>query len=172
MNLLDTIFIIIIAHAGLAFLQSFKKGPSQYQNLLEIKIDGHSGKPSAGHSASGQPNVQELLDLELSKSGFCCKDLLVAVLIWSKLLRIIGFIPILLYSTYIMLSIWEPVFTKQTNVKLLSIISFSSALVLQVLYILLKLFSKIPQLLTRLHSEYKDSDFALILFDIKPLWKK
>jgi hypothetical protein len=161
-TLLGAIFITFSAHAGLAFFQSFKKGPSQHQDLLDIQIDGFSVPAS----------VQQLLDLELLTSKFCCKDLLAAVLIWSKRLRIIGFLPLLLYITSLMLLIGEPVFTKEINVELLSRISSLSALVLQVLYILLKLLSKIPQLLMHLHPDYKNSGFLPILLDIKPLWKK
>jgi hypothetical protein len=160
-TLLGALFIPVIAHAGLAFFQSFRKGPSQHQALLDIQING----------LSSPIGVQQLFDIQLLTNKFCCRDLLTAALIWSQRLRTIGFIPILLYLFFVFLLIAKPAFTKETNVELLSSILVGLALSLQLLYVFLKVFSKIPDLLIHLHPDYKGSGFLPILFDIKPLWK-
>jgi len=161
----DTIFVLVgiplFAHSGLAFFQSFLKGPSQYDDLHDFEI---SGLPTS-------VKIQELFKIKLSSGRFCCKDLIAAVLIWSRRLRMIGFLPLMLYVTFIFLLLVKGSFTEDFNVEFLSNILLGVAFLLQVLYILFKLRSNIPQLLMHL-PKYEKASFLLILFDVVPLWKR
>jgi hypothetical protein len=148
------------AHAGFTFLQCFRKGPSQYNDLLDIQIDNLSCPIS----------IQGLLDTPLPNNPrFYCRDLLVAALIWCRRLRVIGVIPIMLYLIVILLSITKNFFSQEININLLSSILLASAFVLQVLYLIFKVLSKIPELL-KLHKNYAQAKFMPILLDMKPLW--
>lgn len=162
---IEAIFVVIglplFAHAGLIFIQSFRKGPSQYDDLLRVQISGLSNPMS----------VQELCDIKLC-SKFYCKELLASVLIWSNRLRKIGFIPILLYLFFMFLTLFEFVLKEQVNTKLLFSILVSAAILIQVFYVLLKMYSNIPQLLIHLHGNYKNSSYLFVLLDIVPILKR
>ncbi len=160
-NLIKLIFLPLLVHAGLMFFQSFRKGPSQYDDLLGIQIN----------NLKDNMKVQELLDVKLC-NRLWCKDLLAGVIVWSKCLRIIGLLPFLLYFIYFFLLFTEGVFKEQVDIELLFYITFVVAIVFQLLYILLKFYSNIPELLRHLHKDYKNSSFLPILFDIIPLWKR
>jgi len=163
---LENVFLVVaiplFVHAGLAFLQAFWKGPSQYEALLGLELNGVSSKL----------NVRQLFAIDLNPSRFTCRDLLVAALIWNRRLRVVGFIPFLLYLLFTVLLITQGAFKEVINVSLVSHIILGSAVSLQVLYIVLKFSSNIPELLMALHPEYKNSSVLSILLDLKPLWKR
>lgn len=161
-KLLGWVAIPILFHAILLFFQSFRKGPSQYDDLLDIQIDG----------LSNTMKLQALFDVNLSNNRFFCKDILTAALVWSNSLRRLGLIPIMLYILFFLLLLTRGAFKEQVNIQLLFDIIIGVAISLQVLHVLLKAYSNIPELLRCLHKDYKDSSFLLVLFDIVPLLRR
>jgi len=162
---LENLFIyfapIIVIHSLLVFIQAFWKGRSQYDDIFSVEINGLSERIS----------VQDLLCVQLN-SRFCCNNLLICALVWSRRLRIVAYIPALLYLFAIILLLARDIFIVDFDTRMLAVVMVVFAFVLQVGYVFLKIYSKIPDILIDLHGNYRASSPLLILFDIVPIWRK
>jgi hypothetical protein len=160
--------ISLLAHSGLIFLQSFLKSPSQYDDINNFKITEILNKLSFDSNAT----IQEFLNTKLPPDNrLCFKDLVTVVLIWSRFLRTIGLLPLMLYIIAIIILLSKFLFTEGFRVELLFNILIWLAFVIQLVYVLCKLISKVSQLLMFL-DKYRNVSFLLILLDIVPLLKK
>jgi hypothetical protein len=151
------ILLPLLAHAGLAFLQAFWKGPSQYDDLIGVEVSG-LGNPM---------KLEDLFKANLTEK-ISMNKLLIASLVWVPLLRILAFIPAPLYALYILLWYAKGVF-ERLDVNLLSSILFSAAFGIQLLYTLLKAWSDIPVLLMEFSPRYRNISYIFILLDLAPL---
>jgi len=155
--------VILVAHAGFVFFQVIKKGPSQYDDLLDIHLS----------NLNSSMRLREILKHKQNGSGkeFCCKEILRVAIVWATRLRIIGFIPLLIYLLFFIFLLGKPILKKDVaNIDLVTSIFMISAVSIQVVYILLKIHSNIADLLKHFHNRYINSAPLKILLDIEPLW--
>lgn len=152
----------LVLHAGLSFFQSFRKGPSQYNDLLTCKVP----------PCKDNVEVKEFFSKELCEEHDC-RELLNGVLLWGRVLRAIGTIPIILYFGILFLVLASGLIKEDAiDVNTIINILFGATIALQICYLVLKRMSPIPSILINLHPKYKTTSFGSVLLDIAPIWKK
>lgn len=157
-TLFNTLVGAAIIPAILAAMQVFKRGPSQYADLLEIPMC---------EVAKGS-HVNAVLEADLNDK-FKCRELLAAVTFWRPTLMKFALVPITVYLIAFVL--W--VATPALSLSLTSSIEFlwRSAVAFQALYLLGKFISRIPHLLIELHANYSGKSYIFVLIDFTPLWQ-
>ncbi len=160
-GILTAASIPLFIHACLIFFQSVKVGPSQYDSLLSINING----------LSESLNVNEVFNHRINKE-YCCQEIFSSILIWAGRLRILGFIPLILYTFCLFIFLSEFVLKDQINTNFITNSLYGSAIAVQFIYVYSKIKSNIPSiLLDLLKEEYQKSNFIYIVLDISPILK-
>lgn len=156
--------VILVSHAGFVFFQVIRKGPSQYDDLLDIHLN----------NLNASMQLREIFrHRQKSRLGneFCCKEILKAAIVWATRLRIIGFLPLLIYMLFFIFLLGKPIWkVNVANFDLVTSIFMISAVAIQAIYIIFKIHSNIADLLRHFHARYRNSAHFKILLDIDPLW--
>lgn len=153
--------VSFMVHAVFMFIQCARIGPSQYDDLNTIVIDGLKQKM----------RIEELGGHELD-DGLYCRELLVGSMVWTGRLCKVGLLPMFFYIIFFILLLGGPVMKDFDGLDSVILWCLYCALFMQFMYLIMKIRSKIPNLLMRLHEAYKKIPYLKMLLDFAPGWTK
>lgn len=153
----------IIIHAFLIFLEALKVGPTQHNGLLDLKIIriGNKMRFLKVLKAMQKDDNGTIYTVESIIRGHWC----------LKLLRVLGFVPLLVLGTMVSIYGFKDIFNSELPYAKVNQILLYCLFIIEFLFISIKIYYKVPDVLIALHPDYHDKTYLKVLFSIFPFWK-
>ena len=152
-----------LSHSFLIFLESLKVSQSQYDDLLEINLKNLAVEIKFY-------DLLNRLQFDSNKNNHTTHSVIKAF--WGlKLLRILGFVPFILFFFTGIIALFQNIFISQLDFGNLCLILVGLIFVIEVIFVSIKMGLNIPSILMNLNPRYKDKNYLLVLFSIYPFWK-
>ena len=149
---------VVFIHALASFTQSIPKGGSQYDDIVDIRLNSHPEDAT----------VNSILDSKADRHSY--GQLLFTALFHVPLLRKLGITPLLLYIGAYSLSVApDVIFQTAVSTQVLSDLCYLVAFALQILYLLAKAYSGATTFLLDLHGQYANRRWLTVFLDITPV---
>lgn len=153
------VFIPVLAHSGLIFLQVVQEN-SQYNDLTEIELE----------YTSARKKLLDILSMKIAQQ-YCVKDIFLLVLVWIKYLKVLALLPAFLYLIAFLILVTQSAFQVHINTQQIINLMWGIGIIFQLVYIGFKLKSKFPSILKILHSDYSNKAIIWIILDFAPICK-